>query len=114
MHTICDRPWNRLVSIALFAALFVPDSFATHFRFGHFSWEPTTNPGEVRFQLVNAFRRSGYTGSAPDGLPRIGDIITETVGATAFLFGDGQSTATLQYRVIAFSEPENWIAVEAL
>jgi uncharacterized repeat protein (TIGR01451 family) len=114
MHTICDRPWNRLVSIALFAAVLVPESFATHFRFGHFSWEPTANPGEVRFHLVNAFRRSGYSGSAPDGLPRTGDIITETVGATSFMFGDGQSTATLQYRVIAFSESENWIVVDAL
>jgi uncharacterized repeat protein (TIGR01451 family) len=105
---------SRLAWMALCVVLFVPESFATHFRFGHFNWEPTTNPGEVRFHLVNAFRRSGYAGSAPDGLPRTGDIITETVGATSFIFGDGQSTATLQYRVIAFSEPENWIAVEAL
>jgi len=122
MHTTCDLVWNRptvvrhrrLVWMALCVALFVPESYATHFRFGHFNWEPTTNPGEVRFHLVNAFRRSGYPGSAPDGLPRTGDIITETVGATSFIFGDGQTTATLQYRVIAFSEPENWIAVEAL
>jgi uncharacterized repeat protein (TIGR01451 family) len=116
MHTICETPTrrSRLALVALCVSLFVPESFATHFRFGHFSWEPTTNAGEVRFHLVNAFRRSGYSGSAPDGFPRTGDIITETVGATSFMFGDGQSTATLQYRVIAFSESENWIVVDAL
>jgi uncharacterized repeat protein (TIGR01451 family) len=116
MHARCKTLVRhcRIASLALAVGLLVPDSFATHFRFGHLSWEPTITAGEVRFHLVNAFRRSGYSGSASNGLPRTGDIITETVGATSFMFGDGQSTATLQYRVIAFSESENWLVGEAL
>jgi uncharacterized repeat protein (TIGR01451 family) len=121
MGTICNRRrsgrtrfWNCQLVLLVLSPLFVPECSATHFRFGHFNWEPTGNPGEVQFHLVNAFRRSGYAGSATDGFPRTGDIITEAVGATSFMFGDGQSTATLQYRVIAFSQPENWIVGEAL
>lgn len=104
----------RIIAVALFALLLVPESSATHFRFGTLNWQPTSTRGEVVFQLVNSFRRDGYAGTFSDGRPQIGDVITEIVGATTFFFGDGQTTSTLQYRITAFSAEENWIVGEAL
>jgi uncharacterized repeat protein (TIGR01451 family) len=108
------RSSARIIAVALLAWLLVPESSATHFRFGTLNWQPTDTRGEVVFQLVNSFRRDGYAGTFSDGGPQIGDVITEIVGATTFFFGDGQTTSTLQYRVTAFSAEENWIVGEAL
>ena len=88
--------------------------WATHFRFGHLSWVPTGNPGEVEFHLVNAFRRNGYLGTAPDSYAQVGDIIIEDIGNTAFEFGDGAFTPVLRYVVTAYSVSQNYIIAEAL
>ena len=80
---------------------------ATHFRYGHLTWQKVSG-NTVRFTLIDAFRRSGY------GAPNIGDVITETVGNTSLIFGDGSFTPTLQYRVIAVDVAEDWIIGRAI
>ncbi len=87
---------------------------ASHFRFGTLNYQPTGNPGEVQFRLISAFRRSGYSGTAPDGRPQTGDIINENIGATGLNFGDGTSTGTLRFRVIAFDPSLDTLTGEAL
>ena len=87
---------------------------ATHFRYGHLVWRTTssnsgTNQYTAAFLLYNAFRRSGYSGSAPDGRPAIGNIITETVGGTSLIFGDGAATATLRYCVLNIDLVNDWL-----
>jgi hypothetical protein len=69
----------------------------------------------VQFNYRNAFRRSGYGGSAPDGRPAVGDIILETIGSTGLSFGDGTAqTGTLRYVVTSINVPGDWLFVEAL
>ncbi len=86
---------------------------ATHFRYGTIAYT-SNGSGLVNFRFIAAFRRSGYTGTAPDSRPKIGDIISENIGGTRFEFGDGSSTGTLRFVVRAFSASEDFIIGEAL
>jgi len=106
----------------------------THFRFGHLAWIATSDigPNTVEFKLVNAFRRSGFGGpgapvSGPTGvcntcppgqLANVGDIITEEIGFTQLLAGDGTIIPSpfeaLQYRVIGADANQDFIIGEAL
>jgi hypothetical protein len=107
----------RLLLIAVtFSFFYITTAQATHFRFGHLTWtpQPDISPTTVKFNLTASFRRNGYPGSGSDGLPVIGDIITETIGGTGIDFGDGTSTGTLQFQVTAYSVTENWINAVAL
>lgn len=83
------------------------DARATHFRYGHLTWKPA-GINTVDFTLVNAFRWNGY------GSPAVGDIITETIGATVLYFGDGNNTTVLRYRVISIDVVNNWLLARAL
>jgi hypothetical protein len=76
---------------------------ATHFRGTIVTWknEPTLGAFGVSYTIRFSTRRSGYAGTAPDGRPAIGDVVREDIGATAFDFGDGDTTSTLYMRVIA-------------
>lgn len=87
------------------------DAFATHFRFGHLTWQPRPeiSATTVEFTFMGAWRRDGYFGSAPDGRPQVGDIIFESIGGTRLGFGDGTSTNTLYFEITAFSAEQNWI-----
>lgn len=85
---------------------------ASHFRYGTLSWEPTGNAGEVRFRLIASYRRTAYRGTAPDNLPQVGDVITES--STSLDFGDNAGTGGLRFVVIAFSISDNFIIGEAL
>ena len=97
------------VFLALFLAIACAmPAMASHFRYGNLSWQPTANAGEVKFNFTGAFRRSSY------GAPNVGDIFTESQGATSLLYGDGGSTGTLQFRVIALSAPDDYVIGEAL
>lgn len=91
---------------------------ATHFRYGQLSWQRITGVGvpanTVRLDLFAAFRRDGYGGTAPDGRPAIGNIITETIGGTGINFGDGTSTGTLRFLVLNIDPVNNWIYAVAL
>ncbi len=81
---------------------------ASHFRYGNLNWQPTANAGEVKFNFTGSFRRSSY------GAPNVGDIFTEAQGATSFFYGDGASTGTLRFRVIALSATDDYVIGEAL
>ncbi len=89
---------------------------ATHFRYGHLTWQPIAGANNVRFTLVNAFRRADndYPGTYGDGYVAVGDIITETIGLTGFDFGDGNQTGTLQYKVISVDVANDWFLAQAL
>lgn len=89
---------------------------ASHFRYGHLTWKPKTSvsPTTVEFTLVNAFRRTGYPGTAGDGFPAVGDIITENIGGTNLRFGDGGITSILRYKVIAIDITNNSLLAQAL
>ena len=94
---------------------FQPLAMATHFRYGTLTWEKRTDIGAntVAISLTAAFRRNGYRGSASDGYPQIGDVITENIGGSSLSFGDGYSTGTLNFEVTSYDTAENWIIGKA-
>lgn len=100
--------WTRLLLAFIVIASAAMPAMASHFRYGNLSWQPTANAGEVRFNFTGAFRRSSY------GAPNVGDVFTESQGGTSLLFGDGGSTGTLQFRVIALSATDDYVIGEAL
>jgi hypothetical protein len=104
----------RLLLGALCAPLITSTASASHFRYATINWNHTSVQGEIVFDLVAGFRRDGYSGSYSDGRPQIGDVINESIGATEFIFGDGNNTVTLNFVVTAFSPTENWIIGRAL
>lgn len=112
------RPMGGLSAFAVFAfavlTLVPMEASATHFRYGHIFSAPGAAQNEVVFSFQAAFRRDGYFGTASDGRPAVGDIITETVGATSFRFGDGSSTATLRFLVTSIDVTNNWLFAVAL
>lgn len=89
----------------------------SHWRYGHLTWAPRPDlgPRTIQFTYRNAFRRSGYGGTAPDGLAAVGDIIVEYIGATGLDWGDGSAaTGTLRYIVTSINPTGDWLFVEAL
>jgi hypothetical protein len=106
--------WVAIFFVALFT-LQTEQADASHFRYGHLTWQKVQGTSATaRFTLVNAFRRDGYFGSAPDGFPAVGDIITETIGGTVLFFGDFTNTSVLQYKVKAIDVTNNWLLAVAL
>jgi len=104
-----------VVVFFLIFQIFQPLAMATHFRYGHLTWEKRTDISEntVAISLTAAFRRDGYSGSASDGHPQIGDIIEEEIGDTKLYFGDGNSTDVLFFEVTSYDSTENWIIGKA-
>jgi len=104
-----------VVVFFLIFQIFQPLAMATHFRYGHLTWEKRTDisPNTVAINLTAAFRRDGYSGSASDGHPQIGDVIVEDIGETKLYFGDGNSTDVLFFEVTSYDETENWIIGKA-
>lgn len=94
-------------------ALSTQEAKATHFRYGHLTWQKVTG-NTARFTLINAFRRDGYLGSAPDGFPAVNDIINENIGGTVLFFGDFTNTSVLSYKVISIDVANNWLLAIAL
>lgn len=115
--------WRRLaVAAGVLGALFggqgTPPAAAdsgghSHGRYFHITWVET-GTNSVDFTVNSGFRRCGYSGSAPDGCPAVGDVITEYIGGTYFIYGDGSYTSTLNYKVIAINPGENWLLGVAL
>ena len=106
------------VSVAAFGILLLAGPLAgqagaSHFRGTDVSWVGTGG-NNADFTVKSSFIRSGYTGTAPDGFPAIGDIISENIGPTAFDYGDATGTPTLQYRVDAINVAENFLIGTAL
>ena len=87
--------------------LSVGQAQASHFRFGHLTWEPRPDisPTTVDFSLTVAARRSFYSGSASDGRPQVGDTINMI---SSLRFGDG-TTTNPNFEVIAANPEEDWV-----
>jgi Ca2+-binding RTX toxin-like protein len=102
-----------VAALSLSAAWGVSDAFASHERGLNLSWVQVANH-KVDFTLTGAFRRDGYSGTAGDGLPQPGDIITESIGGTNLGFGDGGSTGTLRFLVTSINIPDNYLQGIAL
>src|SRR3972149_1429695 len=111
---LCSGLLGVVVFFLIFQ-IFQPLAMATHFRYGHLTWEKRTDisPNTVAINLTAAFRRDGYSGSASDGHPQIGDVIVEDIGETKLYFGDGNSTDVLFFEVTSYDETENWIIGKA-
>lgn len=86
----------------LFVTLFGSNAQASHFRFGHFTWEhrPDVSEYTVDFTLVVAFRKSYFI----SGTPSLGQVFKPG----GFNFGDGQA-ANFDFEIIAFNVQEDWI-----
>lgn len=78
---------------------------ASHFRFGHFTWEsrPDISPETADFRMTVAFRSSYF------GNPDIG----QTFRPGSYRFGDG-SSVSYTYQVIARNLQEDWIVGQAI
>jgi Ca2+-binding RTX toxin-like protein len=111
--------YRRVLLLAVLASTMigvgplVSDASASHFRGSDVNWI-TVGPNTADFTLHSAFARDGYTGSAPDGFPAVGDIIDEDIGGTAFFYGDSANTPQLQYRVDSINVAENFLTATAL
>lgn len=94
----------RLTFFVLFA-LGVSVAEASHFRFGHFTYEarPDISPSTADFRMTVAFRSSAF------GHPQIG----QTFRPGSYYYGDG-SASNHRYRVIARNLQEDWIVGEAV
>jgi hypothetical protein len=92
---------------------FAASALASHGRYNHVTWTEL-GPNTADFTVNGGFRRSGYSGTAPDGRPAIGDIINEGIGATSLIFGDGSATGTLRFLVTAINPSEDWLLGLAL
>lgn len=121
--------------LALSASPRVPSAQAdeehTHFRFGHITWEQVSG-NTVDFNFVFGARANGYGNGvfdpefgvtvfncptcAPGAFAGVGDVIDETIGATAFCFGDGACTGQLQFKVLpdGVDPAGNWLLARAL
>lgn len=94
----------------------VATASATHFRGGEVRWvQASGSTDTVDFTVRAAFRRSGYSGTAGDGFPAVGDVISEDIGASEFGFDDGSAgTGTLEFRVDAINPGEDYLVGTAL
>lgn len=133
---IFSRGIGLVMVCAIFHAMAQP-VYATHFRYGHYYWVPKGG-NTIEFTLQNAWRRDGYRYgcmdpatlstvpcTAPDGLPAVGDVIWEFIGATQFQAGDGTiigsplkyywgSTGPFLYLVTSIDPASNWLFALAL
>lgn len=89
----------------LFGVLLTLNVEASHFRFGHFTWEarPDISPETADFRMTVAFRSSAF------GHPNIG----QTFRPGSFNFGDGRSV-NYNFEVIARNLQEDWIVGRAI
>lgn len=103
------------LALAVLASLSPSTASATHFRYGHITWQPLGG-NSVEFTAQNVWRRDAY-GAGPDAVYQssenrcvdgsfatvactgpnnyagVGDLIHETQGSTALQFGDTSTFA---------------------
>ncbi len=123
-------PLGRLSASAIAFVVLSTSSpaLATHFRYGHVTWQSTTGR-TVEFTVQAAFRRNNVpsfnpcinvannqnkTCSAPDGFPAVGDVILESIGGTQLDFGDstplaGSPRGGLYFLVTSIDVANNWL-----
>jgi hypothetical protein len=118
---------RRLLTLAVLLA--ASTAGATHFRYGHLTWQ-LVGGATVEFTLQNVFRRNDTPSFNPcvapatntviacsggDGLPLPGDVIREDIGDTRLNFGDGSPTVGspgnggLFYLVTSVDPVNNWV-----
>jgi len=90
---------------------------ATHFRYGHLTFKKIA-PTTAEFTLTCAFRRSGYSGRAPDGFVAVGDRFSENIGGTVLNFGDnsfvsGPGGGGLTFLAIAIDPIRDYVIARA-
>jgi len=95
---------NRCL-LVLVALLLTATVEATHFRFGHFTWEarPDISSETADFRMTVSFRSSAF------GHPNIG----QTFRPGSFNFGDGRAVS-YNFEVIARNLQEDWIVGRAI
>ncbi len=99
-----------LVIVTMFTLGLSQEASASHFRYGHLTFvRDPLNCNAVTFTLTNAFRRGGYCPNC-----NVGDVFTETTGATVLFFGDGNQTPVLEYKVIAVDVANDFLIARAL
>ena len=103
-YSLVKGALNRSLFI-LIGMLFALSVEASHFRFGHFTWEarPDISATTADFRMTVAFRSSYF------GHPNIG----QTFYPGRFYFGDGRS-ARYSFEVIARNLQEDWIVGRAV
>jgi hypothetical protein len=123
--------WLTLVLvIGAWSLIASEGALASHFRYGHYNWQPAATANTIDFTIQNAFRRSANPCvdlatnttkpcSAPDGMPAVGDIIVENTGGTVFDPGDSTGTigspmGALLYQVAAIDPANDWLFGVAL
>src|SRR5262249_18480010 len=118
---------HRTLAAAV-ALLIATPALATHFRYGHLSWDVVSG-NTVEFTLQNVFRRDDSPSFNPcvnpstnttiacsggDGFPLPRDVIREDIGETRLDFGDGSPTVGspgnggLFYLVTSVDPANNW------
>jgi cysteine-rich repeat protein len=117
------------LAILLLADVFSGVAHATHFRYGHLTWQLVSGT-TVEFTLQNVFRRDDNPTVNPcvnpstntvipcsggDGFAAPGDVIRENIGDTRLNFGDGSPTVGspgnggLFYLVTSVDPTNNWV-----
>lgn len=96
---------NSIILIGLALLLITGAANASHFRFGHFTFQarPDISPTTADFKMIVAFRSSYF------GHPEVGT----TFRPRAFYLGDGRSIR-YRYEVIARNLQEDWIIGRAI
>lgn len=111
-----EKIMQRKVILALVFAMgllaaFSSNAMASYFRYGHMTWRPRTDQPDytAEFTLIMAVKRSLYSGTGPDGLPRVGDVIQESVGGAQLDFGDSSATNVLYLEVTDINPNDDWL-----
>ena len=128
-HRVASRGLRTMLTAAISLVVYggiVPDASATHFRYGHYFWQHVGG-NTIEFEIRNAFRRDGYGNdcrnaatlaripcTGANGLPGLGDVILEFIGATRFNPGDGTAPigsplGPLLYRVKSIDPTNDWL-----
>lgn len=131
-----------IVNVAAAAVVIAGTASATHFRSGQLittpSADPTAPANTIEVKIQNSWRLSGGVNhcvtdlsvltlgacTGPGGMPAVGDIVSEEVGASCLSWGDGTvfpascniggSTSHLLYVVTSIDPPNDWFFGEVL
>ena len=123
------KRWIGVITLWGVISGFGESAYASHFRYGHYSWVPVGGT-TIEFTIQNAWRRDGYACYNPvaladvpcsvgDGFPQVGDVISEDIGGTTFGPGDGSPAISspsgpLLYQVTSVDIASNWLFGVAL
>lgn len=93
-----------LAAVVLAAA----PAMASHGRFGHLTWNPRPDisPTTIELTAKVAFRRSAF------GAPIVGSLVN-LAGSANISWGDGASSNSVIYEVLAIDTANDWMFAEA-